>query len=60
MKSPFSKYLYIGFLLLGLYQACFSKDYIIIFSMLIRMSVYTCYCNLNYQKQFTDINGLTK
>jgi hypothetical protein len=28
MKSPFSKYLYIGFLLLGLYQAFFSKDYI--------------------------------
>ena len=28
MKSPFSKYLYIGFLLLGLFQACFSKDYI--------------------------------
>ena len=27
MKSPFSKYLYIGFLLLGLYQAFFSKDY---------------------------------
>ena len=27
MKSPFNKSLYIGFLLLGLYQAIFSKDY---------------------------------
>jgi mannose/fructose/N-acetylgalactosamine-specific phosphotransferase system component IIC len=27
MKSPFSKFLYIGFLLLGFYQAFFSKDY---------------------------------
>jgi len=27
MKSPFSKYLYIGFLLLGLYQVFYSKDY---------------------------------
>lgn len=27
MKTPFSKVLYIGFLLLGLYQAFFSKDY---------------------------------
>jgi hypothetical protein len=27
MKSPFTKYLYIGFLLLGLYQAFISKDY---------------------------------
>jgi hypothetical protein len=28
MNAPFSKYLYIGFLLLGLYQAIFSKDYV--------------------------------
>jgi hypothetical protein len=28
MKSPFSKYLYIGFIILGLYQAIFSKDYV--------------------------------
>jgi hypothetical protein len=28
MKSPFSKYLYIGFIILGLYQAIFSKDYL--------------------------------
>ena len=27
MKSPFNRFLYIGFLLLGLYQAIFSKDY---------------------------------
>jgi hypothetical protein len=27
MKTPFNKYLYIGFLLLGLFQAFFSKDY---------------------------------
>ncbi len=27
MKSPFNKYLYIGFLLLGIYQSFFSKDY---------------------------------
>ena len=27
MNTPFSKYLYIGFLLLGLFQAFFSKDY---------------------------------
>ena len=27
MKTSFSKFLYIGFLLLGLYQAIFSKDY---------------------------------
>ena len=28
MNSPFNKFLYIGFLLLGLYQATISKDYI--------------------------------
>jgi hypothetical protein len=28
MKTPFNKFLYIGFLLLGLYQSIFSKDYI--------------------------------
>ena len=28
MKAPFNKYLYIGFLLLGLYQAFVTKDYI--------------------------------
>jgi hypothetical protein len=27
MKSPFNRVLYIGFLLLGVYQAIFSKDY---------------------------------
>jgi len=27
MKTPFNKVLYIGFLLLGMYQAFFSKDY---------------------------------
>lgn len=27
MKTPFNKFLYIGFLLLGLFQALFSKDY---------------------------------
>jgi mannose/fructose/N-acetylgalactosamine-specific phosphotransferase system component IIC len=27
MKSPFNKFLYIGFLFLGLFQAFFSKDY---------------------------------
>ncbi len=27
MKTPFNKYLYIGFLLLGLYQAFFTMDY---------------------------------
>lgn len=27
MKSPASKYIYIGFLLLGIYQAVFTKDY---------------------------------
>jgi len=27
MNAPFRKYLYIGFLLLGLYQAVISKDY---------------------------------
>ena len=27
MKTPFNKYLYIGFLFLGLYQAFFNKDY---------------------------------
>jgi len=27
MNAPFSKYLYIGFLLLGLFQSIFSKDY---------------------------------
>lgn len=27
MKTPFNKVLYIGFLLLGIYQAFFSKDY---------------------------------
>lgn len=27
MKSPFNRVLYIGFLLLGIYQAFFSKDY---------------------------------
>ena len=28
MKSPFNKFLYLGFLLLGLFQTLFSKDYI--------------------------------
>jgi hypothetical protein len=28
MKTPFNKYLYVGFLLLGTYQALFNKDYI--------------------------------
>ena len=28
MKTSFNKFLYIGFLLLGLFQAFFSKDYI--------------------------------
>ncbi len=27
MKTPFNKFLYIGFMLLGSYQAFFSKDY---------------------------------
>lgn len=27
MKTPFNKVLYLGFLLLGIYQALFSKDY---------------------------------
>ena len=27
MKTPFNKFLYIGFLRLGLFQAFFSKDY---------------------------------
>jgi hypothetical protein len=27
MKTPFNKYLYIGFILLGAYQAFFSKDF---------------------------------
>jgi hypothetical protein len=27
MNSPFNRFVYIGFLLLGLYQAIFSKDY---------------------------------
>ena len=27
MKTPFNKFLYIGFLLLGLFQAFFSNDY---------------------------------
>jgi hypothetical protein len=27
MKTPFSKYLYIGFIVLGLYQAFSTKDY---------------------------------
>lgn len=27
MKSPFNKFLYIAFLLLGIYQVFFSKDY---------------------------------
>jgi hypothetical protein len=27
MKTPFNKFLYIGFLLLGIYQALFVKDY---------------------------------
>jgi hypothetical protein len=28
MKTPFNKYLYFGFLLLGIYQAIASKDYL--------------------------------
>lgn len=27
MKTPFNKFLYIGFLLLGIYQAVFTKEY---------------------------------
>ena len=28
MKTPINKFLYVGFLLLGIYQAMFTKDYI--------------------------------
>lgn len=28
MKYPFNKFLYLGFLLLGLYEAIFTKDYV--------------------------------
>jgi hypothetical protein len=28
MKTPFNKFLYIGFLVLGIYQAIFPKDYL--------------------------------
>jgi hypothetical protein len=28
MKTPFNKFIYIGFILLGLFQSLFSKDYI--------------------------------
>ena len=28
MKTPINKFLYVGFLLLGIYQAIFTKDYI--------------------------------
>ncbi len=28
MKTPFNKFLYLGFLILGLYQALLNKDYI--------------------------------
>jgi hypothetical protein len=28
MKTPFNRYLYAGFLLLGFYQAFFNKDYL--------------------------------
>jgi hypothetical protein len=28
MKTPFNKFLYIGFLALGIYQAIFPKDYL--------------------------------
>ena len=28
MKTPFNKYLYIGFLLLGIYQSAINKDYL--------------------------------
>ena len=28
MKTPFNRYLYIGFLVLGTYQAVFTKDYL--------------------------------
>ena len=28
MKTPFNKFLYIGFLLLGIYQSVIAKDYI--------------------------------
>lgn len=28
MKTPFNKYLYVGFLLLGIYQAIFTNDYL--------------------------------
>jgi hypothetical protein len=27
MKTQFNKFLYIGFLIMGIFQACFSKDY---------------------------------
>ena len=27
MKTPFNKFLYVGFLVLGIYQALYSKDY---------------------------------
>jgi hypothetical protein len=27
MKSPYNKFLYIGFIIIGLYQALYKKDY---------------------------------
>jgi hypothetical protein len=27
MKTPFNKFIYVGFILIGLYQAFFTKDY---------------------------------
>ena len=34
MKTPFNNFLYIGFMLLGLFQAFFSKDYMQVASSL--------------------------
>ena len=28
VKTPFNKYLYLGFILLGFYQALFAKEYV--------------------------------
>lgn len=51
MKTPFNKFLYLGFLILGLYQALLNKDYIQAASS---MGIGLAFDPLNQEQKWND------
>lgn len=51
MKTPFNKFLYVGFLALGLYQAVINKDYIQAASS---MGIGLAFDPFNTEQKWTD------